>query len=200
MYLSRVVLSTGRATDEWLMNPYHIHQCVCMALPNDPRALYRLERDGGGRFRLLVQSSVLRPDWEKALDKFPFVVSYEFNRYEPRFAAGQIFAFRLRGCPSATRNARRYPLLDEAAQYAWLNRKLAAAGVGVLVTEIVMRERQRMTKQFADGRLITMTHHGVLFEGRFRVIEPGRLVSALRAGIGSAKGLGFGLLSIMSPR
>ncbi len=199
MYLSRLVLSPGRATADWLRNVYQIHQRVRLALPDDPRPLYRLERGSEDGPCLLVQSVDQRPDWETAFGDLPIVERYEFKRYEPDFKTGQTFAFRLRGSPSAVRQGTRYPLLEEAAQYAWLDRKLAAAGAKVVVREIVGREQQRARKTL-HGRQITITHHGVLFEGWLMVQEPEKLAAAVRAGVGAAKGLGFGLLSIMSLR
>jgi CRISPR system Cascade subunit CasE len=41
-----------------------------------------------------------------------------------------------------------------------------------------------------------LTHHAVRFDGLLVVTDPERLRHALRAGIGSAKGFGFGLLSL----
>lgn len=199
MYLSRLVLSPGRATADWLRNVYQIHQRVRLALPDDPRPLYRLERGWADGLCLLVQSVEQRPDWEKAFGDLPIVERYDLKRYEPDFKTGQAFAFRLRGSPSVVRQGARYPLLEEVAQYAWLDRKLAAAGAKVLIREIVGREQQRARKTFG-GRQITITHHGVLFEGWLMVQEPEKLAATVRAGVGAAKGLGFGLLSIMSPR
>jgi CRISPR system Cascade subunit CasE len=41
-----------------------------------------------------------------------------------------------------------------------------------------------------------ITHFGVRFDGLLRVEDPERLKIGLSSGIGSAKGFGFGLLSL----
>jgi CRISPR system Cascade subunit CasE len=46
----------------------------------------------------------------------------------------------------------------------------------------------------AGGRRLTFG--AVVFDGMLEVSDPGRLRSALRHGIGSAKAFGFGLLSL----
>lgn len=201
MYLSQVVLSPGAATARWLKNPYNIHQRVRQALPTDPRPLYRLEHGWGleSDWRLLVQSAKEPPDWEIAFGDLPIVQRYEFKQYEPQFAAGQVFAFRLRSCPTVTQQGVRRPLRTGSDQEAWLTRKLAAAGAELLSSEIAGRERQVARKAF-KGHWQTITHHGVLFQGWLKVVRPAQLAAAVRQGVGTAKGLGFGLLSVMSPR
>ena len=41
-----------------------------------------------------------------------------------------------------------------------------------------------------------MTHQAVRFEGVLQVVDPVAFQQTLRCGIGSAKGFGFGLLSL----
>ena len=44
-----------------------------------------------------------------------------------------------------------------------------------------------------------LAHLAVRYEGLLQVGDPERLLQAVRGGIGSAKGLGFGLLSLALP-
>jgi CRISPR system Cascade subunit CasE len=54
------------------------------------------------------------------------------------------------------------------------------------------RNRKRSERSAQGGQ----THVPVLFEGVLRVNDPAKLIEAVRNGIGSAKGYGFGLLSL----
>lgn len=198
MYLSKLALKPGRVTYNWLKNVYGVHQRVRAALPDDPRPLYRLEWDGEGAASLLVQSVEQRPNWERAFDDLPVIKWYQYKVYDPRFVAGSWLAFRLLGNPTGCRQGVRYPLVHEADQYAWLNRKLAVAGVQVDRCQIVGRDRQSTWKMAPTVGRVRMSHLGVTFEGVLRVADPALLSKAVRSGVGAAKGLGFGLLSVMS--
>ena len=43
---------------------------------------------------------------------------------------------------------------------------------------------------------MNISFFGVLFEGMLRVDEPEKFLKSVESGIGSAKGFGFGLLSV----
>ena len=47
-----------------------------------------------------------------------------------------------------------------------------------------------------NGSTMTVRFLSVRFEGLLQVSDPDRFVGAIRSGIGSAKGFGFGLLSV----
>ena len=82
-------------------------------------------------------------------------------------------------------------LYQEEEQLAWLHRKGEAAGFTVLDCRISAVERQVSRKQ---GK--TLVHQAVLFDGRLQVTDPLVFRQAVEQGIGSAKGFGFGLLSL----
>lgn len=197
MYLSKLVLNPSCATRYWLKNTYEVHQRVKAALPKDPRPLYRIEWDRDGEASILVQSFEQRPDWARAFSDLPVLARYQYKPYDPRFIANSWLAFRLRANPTGCRQGVRYPLVREADQSAWLARKMAAAGVEVYQCAIVGRERQATWKDMPDDGRVRMSHLGVTFEGILKVTDPGLLAKAVRSGIGPAKGLGFGLLSVM---
>jgi len=197
MYLSELTLHRGRATHDWLKNVYQVHQRVKAALPEDPRPLYRIEWNRNGGASILVQSAEQQPDWELAFEDLPVLERYHCTVYAPRFITGSWLAFRLLGNPTGCRQGLRYPLDHEADQYAWLNRKLAAAGVQVDRCQIVGRDRQSTWKTMPTVGRVRMSHLGVTFEGVLIVADPALLSKAVRSGVGAAKGLGFGLLSVM---
>lgn len=66
---------------------------------------------------------------------------------------------------------------------------------------------QGLTRQFLkrdnplsqDGISLKVTHLGVQFDGLLQVVDPARLLETIRDGVGSAKGFGYGLLSVARP-
>jgi CRISPR system Cascade subunit CasE len=65
---------------------------------------------------------------------------------------------------------------------------LISANVGAdqIVSGLLYRENQKFDLQYVS----------VLFDGVLQVIDPAQMLEALRKGIGSGKGMGFGLLSL----
>lgn len=166
---------------------------------------------------LLVQSHE-KPDWSFLLatkkdyllrvsaDNLPLEV--ENPAVKPvniALKAGQVLAFRLRANPTVKKDwpdqpkkkqGRRVGLIREEDQLAWLQRKIEAAG-GALVSAHVAGEASLRGKLFLekdDER--RMRFVSVQFDGILQVKDPDLLVNTVGAGIGSGKGLGFGLLSL----
>ena len=78
-------------------------------------------------------------------------------------------------------------------------RKGSAAGFAVTessMTAIPIGRLESRRARAEGGDVATVSHHAVRFEGVLRVVEPALLVAALENGVGSAKGFGFGLLSV----
>lgn len=85
--------------------------------------------------------------------------------------------------------------MQEEEQMAWLVRKLAEAGArlgGCKIQARTMLYSERNPAKDAN----TQTHLGVLFEGMLEALDPDILAKNIEGGIGSAKGFGFGMLSI----
>lgn len=109
------------------------------------------------------------------------------------------------------RNARRIPLSRREDLVAWLQRKAGENGFAVeLESEDefgqmaeVLRTVPRGRRYFSkDGREegaegIHGVHYGVDFQGVLRVTDPKAFADAFCKGIGSAKGFGFGLLTLV---
>lgn len=192
MYLSRLLLNDSRAAISWLSNPYRVHQRLRMGCGDDPRMLYRVENGPQGTF-ILVQTN-LPPDWEAAFHDFHVLAgSPQSKPIHLHLETGQRLRFRLRANPTVKRNGARLGLLREDAQVAWLNRKIVMAGArlsGCRVTPVGFQHSQK------SGEGGELNHFVVCFEGLLEVQDPSKLETAVRAGIGSAKGFGCGLLSL----
>jgi len=211
MYLSFLKLNPSlRKTRELSINPYMLHQAIYRAFPDKEdggpgRVLYRLDQNRrSGAVSLLVQSDEA-PDWTKAdylgeclLEKA------EYKPFVPRIIGGQCLYFSLRANPSVKKqvegkkNGCRIGLLREEDQLKWLYKKAQESGFTVETCQtmpegIIHDERGQADK----GKL---RHYAVRFEGRLKVINPNLFATTLRNGIGSAKGFGFGMLSVAPVR
>lgn len=216
MYLSRLILNPRhRRVQKEVAAPYQMHRSLMKAFPDnlkpgDERVLFRLEtHPRTGMLTLLVQSLAL-PDWSWLAE--PDARGYLLPVDEPNPAAkpfdlnlapGQMLAFRLRANPTARRRLpdgkrKRVGLCREEEQIEWLKRKGEQGGFHVLsvrtsnqdtVNGYIRRDEERHKLKLL----------AVQFDGLLQVTDPDQLRESVRQGIGSGKGLGFGLLSLARP-
>lgn len=209
IYLSCIELDLKQsAARRWLDNPYRIHQRLLTAWPDGAagRVLYRIEVEREPA-RILVQSPA-EADWEKCFAGLPILCGTpRQKRMELVVAPGQRLRFFLRANPTVRRlrfdekdtsprdrmTGQRVALLREEEQLEWLQRKAEAAGFAILTADARDRGEQVSYRPSSRSRL---THQSVDFEGRLQVTDSRRLLDAVVMGIGSAKGFGFGLLSL----
>ena len=215
MYLSRLILNPrNRRVQKEVADPYQMHRSLMNAFPDDlepdaERVLFRLEaHPRSGALTLLVQSLTL-PDWSWLAE--PGARSYLLPLGEPNPAIksfdvalvpGQVLAFRLRANPTVKRTVagrkKRLGLYREDEQIKWLERKAESGGFRLISVRTSHHEN-------VGGRIHRegITHNlrllSVQFDGLLQATDPDRLWEAVRQGIGSGKGLGFGLLSL-APR
>jgi len=219
MYLSRLILNPRqRRIQREVANPYELHRSLMRAFPDDlqegdERVLFRLETSPSGTLTLLVQSWML-PDWScLAQPDFrgyllpvgepnPAVKSFDLD-----LAPGQTLAFRLRANPTVKhwypnekgeKRPKRVGIYDEEEQIEWLRRKGKLGGFRLVSARTGGQEDVGGKIKHDEG-----THKlklaAVQFDGLLQVTDPDRLHEAVRQGIGSAKGFGFGLLSLARP-
>jgi CRISPR system Cascade subunit CasE len=206
MYLTRLVLNPrSRRAQSESADLYQLHRTIMNAfpasLPDDERVLFRLETDRqSGAFVVLVQSQY-EPDggWLATSPSDYLLPISEPNpwvkSFDPIFDAGQHLVFRLRANPTLKRQGKRLGLLREEDQIAWLQRKAQTGGFEVLsVRTQKLGFIQGWTRQRQRLSLFATQYDGVL-----RVTDPQAFARSLALGIGSAKGLGFGLLSVARP-
>lgn len=207
MYISRLKLNPARrGARELLMNPYSLHQAVYRAFPDDNdggpgRVLYRVdEHQRLGTISLLVQSEK-KPDWSKA----DFIIDclsepVERKIYSPALQTGQTLRFRVRANPTIKKkldgkeNGYRLGLLREEDQLKWLNRKAVESGFSVMSCRTSPEGMTHDDRNF-NGQ-DKMRHFAVRFEGVLKITNKELFTKTIEKGIGSAKGFGFGLLSL----
>jgi CRISPR system Cascade subunit CasE len=198
MYLSCLDLDPrpySRGIQNWLSNPYRIHQRISLAFDGKPgRILFRLERPA--RPRLLVLSPSI-PDWGRAFSGFPDVLAGEprFKQFEPVLLRGQKLRFLLRANPTVKRDGHRHGLFGEEDQMRWFARKGQTGGFAPLSVKIHGGQTQVAFKG-PQSRIGHQRHFAVDFEGILRVEDAATFSRTIEQGVGSAKAYGFGLMTI----
>jgi CRISPR system Cascade subunit CasE len=221
MYLSRLILNPrSRQVRNELADPYEMHRTVCKAIPdanykdNEPSGiLFRVDLHPRTRIPTLLVQSRQQPDWSFLLaerkdyllgaNELPLdVENPAIKEMNIQLRDGQVLAFRLRANPTVKKDregkkqGRRVGLLREEDQQKWLARKLETAGAALVSVNIV-------NEQFTRGKLfkerekaLRLNFLSVQFDGVLQVKDKDKLTSNIFTGFGSAKGLGFGLLSL----
>lgn len=203
MYLSLLKLNPrSRKAMTEISRPYELHRSLMRAFPGKEdggpgRVLFRLDiNHGKGDISVLVQSDN-KPDWMALDGQDSFLLEPpQWKIYGPTVVAGQALYFRLRANPTIKRNRKRLGILREDDQAKWLRHKAKKGGFEI-VSLIVFPEGMARDKR-SDG--VNSKHNlslfSVRFEGILKVTDSHIFRQTLERGIGSAKGLGFGLLSI----
>jgi CRISPR system Cascade subunit CasE len=149
---------------------------------------------------ILVQSHE-RPRWDAIEKHFPgYLVDAGVKDYRlpDRLRVGQILRFRIRANPTVTRTGKRRGLRSPDHQTAWIQGQGKRHGFTVLGCSLgqpgLLRARQRRE----GGSTITV--QVVTYDGYLRVEDPALLRDAIVSGLGHAKALGLGLLSVAPAR
>lgn len=230
MYLSRLTINPRcRAVLRDVSKPYQLHKSILCCFPTgkvgmerskDEAAgvLFRLDTDARTNRMLLLVQSAQPPDWSKLPadyllppDPFdPIDLNPAVKEFNPMLSAGQVLNFRLHANPTKRLGksfgqdaGKRVGIYDTDKQFEWLQRKGEQGGFQVLSAmpgqDQIQKDtiERKATENNATHGLKFLT---VRFDGLLQVIDPERFVETLRAGIGSGKAFGCGLLSIAPAR
>lgn len=217
MYLSRLILNPrSRQVRNELADPYELHRTVCKAFPTanyednqSSGILFRVDLHPRTRIPTLLVQSRQKPEWSFLMiekkdyllgeNEMPLdVENPAIKELNLQLQDGQLLAFRLRANPTKRlkENAKRIGLLKEEDQHAWIQKKLEAAGAALINVNI-------LNEQFTRGKLFKekekaarLNFLSVQFDGVLQVKDANNLMNSIFTGFGSAKGLGFGLLSL----
>ena len=215
MYLSRLILNPrNRRVQSEIANPYEMHRTILHAFPytldkEAERVLYRLEENPRTATLNLLVQSFTPPDWSW-LESEPGARGYllpvgfknpDAKTVDLRLVRGQVLAFRLLANPTVKRDGKRRGLCREEEQIEWLARKAEQGGFRILSArtsnQAAVRGHIRRQQEEASHKLLFLA---VQFDGLLQVADPERLVVTVHQGVGSGKGLGFGLLSLAPPK
>jgi len=201
MYLTRLTLDPRSAQARCdLADAYEMHRTLARAFVADEhsapaRFLWRLEAGNNAWATpvVLVQSA-LAGDWS-GLQALPNYLQREVEskplHLQEWIEGGARYRFRLQANPTVTRQGKRYGLVGEEEQLAWLNRQGERHGFGIEAALVTASDVLASRK--GDSRISLQR---VCFEGRLQVRELTAFSRALMQGIGPGKAFGCGLLSV----
>lgn len=208
-------ISADAPGNRWLANRQHVHQRLSMAFPDKAPAFaavgYGVKRDEGsflfrveqGPVARIVVRSCIEPDWGRAfrdatwlVDRIPRVVAQETEQFkvdtEWDFVLEANPVKRLAVDGPLGRKGQRVVLRTEPELRDWLTRH--SHGCEVVSESLVIKSLGRRTARPRDAA--QRSWDAIEFRGRLRVTNPTEFIALMRSGIGSAKGFGFGLLSV----
>lgn len=203
MFLSKLTLDPRHPQARRdLSDAYEMHRTLARAFVFDAetapaRFLWRLERRADYQSSPIVLVQSERPaDWS-VLDAFSgYAKEIHANKdvnLDMLIQPDARYRFRLLANPTVTRGRKRYGLMREEEQLAWISRQGGRHGFSVLDCMRGADERLQV-RQGRSGNRITL--HTVLFEGLLQAEAPESLRPALLSGFGHGKALGLGLLSL----
>lgn len=176
---------------------YELHRTIMQAyprtLPADERILFRVEDyNNNPTVSILVQSHYL-PCWEQVerMRNNYHAITPQIQQINPQLYAGQSVRFRLQANPTVKRDKKRHAILGREHLLYWLQNKSNAHGFVFDPLSINVSELGNLY-----GKRRYVTWYAVQFDGTLIVADVASLNNALRSGIGSAKGFGFGLVSL----
>ncbi|QLH75186.1 MAG: type I-E CRISPR-associated protein Cas6/Cse3/CasE [Methanomassiliicoccales archaeon] len=180
-------------------NRYELHRTLMKAFPEAEkggpgRVLFRVEGTGKfGECSILIQSEKC-PNWNKITvpDDY-FSIPPRFKEVELYFNKGEKYRYRILANPTIKRNGTRLGIIDDSEQSNWLKRKAENGGFEVISE---LHTPMGFIRGQKGEKPITLSFYGVQFDGILRVREPQTFMATLKSGVGTAKGLGFGLLSL----
>lgn len=221
MYLHRIHLDPRcKEVRRDLADFYQLHSTLCRAFsPPEKKCppgefLWRLEPEANNKGfpQILIQSRSL-PDWNRIpVENWLFaadaVIDLKSRLKLDALQAGQRFRFRLRANPCVSRQGKRLGLMSTIQQEEWLQRKSQQHGFtlpnlhsfnspdsDVCRPDVKISQEQLLKGKQHSGNGITI--FSVLFDGALTVTEPNKFIQSLEQGIGHAKAMGLGMLSII---
>lgn len=203
MFLSKLTLDPRHPQARRdLSDAYEMHRTLARAFASDAetapaRFLWRLERRADYQPSSVVLVQAAQPaDWS-ALEAFPgYADEIHANKavdLESLIQPGARYRFRLLANPTVTREGKRYGLMREDEQLAWIVRQGERHGFSVLGCVRGVDERLQV-RQGRGGNRITL--HTAMFEGLLQADAPESMRQGLLNGFGHGKAMGLGLLSL----
>jgi len=220
MFLHRIHLDPRcREARRDLSDPYQLHSTLCRAFSVPDRKcaegefLWRCEpeTEPAGYPRILVQSLTI-PNWTGIgvkgwLAKADPALDLKDRLKLDSLKVGQRFRFRMRANPCVTRNGKRLGLLRLEEQEKWIERKGKLHGFSLpqlASFDLSESSQERVDIRISQEQMLRGNQHSgnairifsVLYDGILTVTEPDSFRGALQTGIGHAKAMGLGLLSV----
>lgn len=201
------------ADDPDFLKPYdpedfgkdHVH----VARKPESGFLFRIDPQTGGGVVILAQSAI-KPNWEYAFHNAGYLLAAppEVKPFDPRFAEGEQFRFRLVANPTRKigtksgpdgrrRHGKRVPVPADRL-FAWLSRQAEQAGFSPVEERTSIQPGYvyiNKTRDDRGQRLFCARYDGLL-----QVTDADAFRETLSGGVGPGKAFGFGLLSVAAAR
>jgi len=219
-WLARFNVDAETARAERMFDNYAWHKKIWECFPNMPNAgrtfLTRIDPlEGAFRVWVLAADEPECPPWCPSDD-------FDLREISPTFLSHRYYAFDLRANPVKSlvqrdangqpmlkangkrKSGKRVPLVNPDELRAWLMRKGEVRCLdretgeevpgGFRIVEGKSLEISPMVESHFRKKGDSAYHGGVQFRGTLEVTDQERFIQTYQAGIGSAKGFGFGLL------
>lgn len=195
LFLNRLTHNPGhRDVRRDLGNAYDMLRTLARAFASGPDDtvqpfLWRLETSLEAEPPMLLVQSQGEPRWEQLPAGYLQAHAQAQRSWPPEavFAKGKSVAFRVRANPTVNRVG----LWREEEQLEWLQRQAEGLGLGAVAATISHFERLRCRRGGA-----VMTVATAQFDGQAVIADPDALAAGVRSGIGHARMLGLGLVSV----
>lgn len=219
-WLARMEIDAESSITAGILDSYAWHKRLWECFPGIPDSgrdfLTRIDLlEGACRIWLLTRKRPVRPAWCPP-------EYFALKEIAPSFLSHRYYAFDLRANPVKTlvqrgangetirhengkrKHGKRVPLVKPEELRAWLLRKGSArsrdkdTGLDVPGGFRILEERpleiSPMVESFFRKKGQSGYHGGVQFRGTLEVTDSAQFIETYHAGIGSAKGFGFGML------
>lgn len=204
MFLSRIRLNhRNQGVQRDLANRYDLHRTLERCITDrSGRTLWRQITNWNQPSEILIQTSTI-PDFTAILEmpgNSDYLLSSESKEWSPQdlLKKGQTYHFLIEANPTKSerrlegqKRGKRVPIGQLDNQYRWLSSQAAESGFEIMGCWV----RDSQVHRIAKGGS-TISCLGVTFEGHLKVIDIAKTAESFSRGFGSAKGLGFGLLTI----
>lgn len=185
-----------------ISDPYQMHSTLARAFvmradAPPARFLWRLETMRPGQAPMVLVQSDMGGHWDTFRQVNPgWVDVVEARAWHPLavLRGGADVLLRLDCNPTVTREGKRLGLWREIDQRAWFDRQAQKAGLAACEISAISSTRLLGQRRKGGGPAVTVC--AARIEGSARVADPVALAQAIQAGIGHAKMMGLGLLTV----
>ncbi len=207
MYISKLVLNPRlKEVRRDIANAYEMHSTFCRVFSAPDKQcpagffLWRLEPVRVQADSVVLVQSLVEPNWS-AIGVQGYMQYVQTKPYLilGQLRAGQRLRFRLKANPTVTRplqaggKSKRHTLRTPNDQLSWLQRQARKGGFAVSDAMVTSSERLHFSRRRSEKPIVV---GAVTFDGALEVKDPERLSATIASGVGHAKALGLGMLSI----
>ena len=214
LHLTRLTLNPfSKEVIRDLSDPYDMHRTLSRAAQLEPDVLtpflWRQEQSGPTEPDVVLVQSDKELKWDELPEGFTSKIEHRFWNPDAVLSSGQIVRFRVTANPTVSRvpepkqgeepsqlpargRRKRLGIRSEADQLGWIHRQIQRLGL-IDVSAKVSRSSQIHSHRKVPHRITVCIAQ---FDGLGTISDPVALSAGIRSGIGRARMLGLGLVSL----